>query len=92
MVGFNVLAERCNQCLYGKDKIVSNTRRADLLRGLNAKDDYFVCHKASLVGVTAACRGDWDQRGCGQLGRIADRLGLVNFIAETDLKTLPQDQ
>lgn len=88
-LGFVVLAERCGQCLYGKDKIVSNARRANIIRGLTKDDGHFICHKATILGRAAACRGDWDQRCCGQLGRIAGRLDMVTFVAESDLVTLP---
>lgn len=88
-MSFAILAARCNECLYGKDKIVSNERRSEILRKIRQRDSYFVCHKASIVGVEAACHGDWEQRGCGQLGRIMDRLGGVVFVAEADLAKLP---
>lgn len=86
---FYVLSKRCDQCLYGPDKIVSHARRKQLIRDLNRDDTHFICHKASIAGVEAACRGDWEQRGCGQLGRIAGRLNAVNFVDEADLGTLP---
>ena len=86
---FTVLAERCDQCLYGPNKIVTNERRAEILNHLNRTDSYFICHKASIAGVEAVCRGDWDQRYGGQLGRIMGRLDMVTFIPEADLSTLP---
>lgn len=91
-VHFAVLAERCAECLYGPNKIVSNERRSEIIREITRKDSYFICHKASNAGVEAACRGDWDQRGCGQLGRIMGRLNGVTFIAETDLANLPKSR
>lgn len=84
--GFEVMAERCDQCLYGPDKIVSNTRRSEIIREIARKDNHFICHKASMVGRDVACRGDWDQRGCGQIGRIAGRLGMVQFLTEAELE------
>lgn len=84
-MGFKVLVERCDQCLYGPNKIVREARRKQLLRELIAKDCHFICHKATLVGKDVACRGDWDQRGCGQLGRIAERLRAIEFVPETTL-------
>ncbi len=87
---FNVLSKRCDECLYGPNKIVRNEARRVILRDIEAKDTYFVCHKASIAGVEAACHGDWEKRGCGQLGRIAGRLDMVNFVDEADLKTLPK--
>lgn len=86
-MSFRVMTERCDQCLYGPNKIVSNERRADIILHLNKLDSYFICHKASIVGQEIACRGDWEQRGCGQLGRIAGRLGVVEFVEE---KSLPE--
>ena len=80
-----IMAERCNECLYGPDKIVSNSRRAKILRKLKREDGYFICHKATIAGLKYACRGDWDQRRCGQMGRIADRLGLIKFVNEQEL-------
>jgi hypothetical protein len=91
-VTFAVMAERCDQCLFGPDKIVSNERRAEILRGIRAEDGHFICHKASIAGVVAACRGDWDRNGCGQLGRIMGRLGAVRFVAEDELPSLPPDR
>lgn len=77
---FKVMEERCDQCLYGPDKIVSNKRRSEIIREITRKDNHFVCHKATIAGQDVACRGDWDQRGCGQLGRIAGRLGMIEFV------------
>lgn len=86
--GFLVLAERCDQCLYGPNKIVSSARRKELLQELTQMDRYFVCHKASIAGCEVACRGDWDQRGCGQLGRISARLGGPTFVNENELPAI----
>ncbi len=87
MSKFKIMAERCNQCLFGKDKIVSNRRRAEILRGLRRDDNHFICHKAQIAGQDIACRGDWDQNGCGQLGRIMGRLGGIEFVAEDSLNS-----
>jgi hypothetical protein len=90
--GFAVMAERCNECLFGPNKIVSNKRRADIIRGITRDDSYFICHKATMQGTKAACRSDWDQRACGQLGRIMGRLGAVQFVTEADLADLPKER
>lgn len=85
--GFAVMTERCDQCLFGPNKIVSNESRAHILRELTRKDNHFICHKASIAGEEVACRGDWDQRGCGQMGRIAGRLQCVVFVSEDELSS-----
>lgn len=77
---FKVMNERCDQCLFGENKIVSNARRAQIIREIRRKDCHFICHKASISGQDVACRGDWDQLGCGQMGRIAGRIGAVQFV------------
>lgn len=82
---FEVMKERCAECLYGSDKIVSNACRAEILRELEQKDSHFICHKASLADRNVACRGDFDQRGCGQLGRIMGRLNAIRFVEEAEL-------
>lgn len=80
MSGFKVMDRRCDQCLYGKNKVVSDARRKQILREITRKDQYFVCHKSDDV----CCRGDFDARAGGQLGRIAERLGAVNFVSTDD--------
>lgn len=86
MAGFEVLKERCAECLYGPNKIVSDKRRAEILRKVASQDGYFICHKSSMIGGNACCRGDFDRGGGGQMGRIAGRLGCINFVDEADLK------
>ena len=80
-----IMEERCDQCLYGPNKIVSNKRRTEIIREITRKDCHFICHKASIAGLDVACRGDFDQRGCGQLGRIMGRLGAIEFVKEETL-------
>jgi hypothetical protein len=86
---FRVMSERCAECLYGKDKIVSNERRAEILREIERKDTFFICHKSTIAGgPTVACRGDWDQRKCGRAGRLLEALGIVEmvkFVKEEEL-------
>lgn len=89
---FEIMSKRCDECLYGKNKVVSNARRAEIIRGLNKRDDFFICHKASLAGRKVACHGDWEQRQCGQAGQVVSRLEriwqrvLIKFVDEADLK------
>lgn len=84
--GYLVMAQRCSECLYGPDKIVSNERRAEILRDVRASDDYFVCHKATLAGRSVQCRGDYDARPDCRPARLARALGLEpTFIKEDDL-------
>lgn len=74
---FKVMAERCNECLFSKNKIVSKERKAQIIRQITrGEGSWFHCHKASGV----ACRGDWDKYGCGNIGRVMRRLGAIEFV------------
>lgn len=72
---FKVMQERCDQCLFSKNKIVSNVRRAQLLDECKRKDNHFICHKSEDV----CCRGFFDTQ-TSQLIRIAGRLGAIEFV------------
>ena len=76
---FEVMAERCDQCLYGPNRIVSKARFNDILADIERKDCHFICHKATIQNRDVCCRGDWDTRGGGKLGRFAKWL---NYFVE----------
>jgi hypothetical protein len=80
-VTFKVMREPCSQCLYSPDKIVSNARRSEILRKVRHDDGFFVCHKSQIAGDEACCAGDFKAHGGGQLGRIAGRLNVIEFVA-----------
>jgi hypothetical protein len=84
--GFKVMAERCDQCLYGPNKIVSDAQRKEILATTANQDTHFVCHKGTIAGTDVCCRGDWDSNGGGRLGRLAKHLGIVRFVTEEDLE------
>lgn len=76
---FPVYANRCDQCLFSKDKIVSDTRRKDLLEDMAKKGSWFVCHKASIAGESVCCKGFYDTKSNNDLV-IAERLGMIEFV------------
>lgn len=88
MSGFEVMTEQCDQCLYGPNKIVSDARRKQTIREMTQKDCHFICHKATIEGRNVCCRADYDRRP-SQMVRIAERLGVVNFVR---LGTDPQSR
>ena len=84
--GYEVMARRCRECLYGPDKIVPNSRRAEILRKLHREDRHFICHKASIAGREVRCHGDYEQRPHARCDRLAAALGLKPvFVEESDL-------
>jgi hypothetical protein len=77
--GFRVYERRCDQCLMSSAKVVSDERRDAILSDVERRGSYFVCHKASIAGDDVCCRGTFDA-GIGNLARIAERLGAVEFV------------
>jgi hypothetical protein len=85
---FDVMKERCDQCLYSDDKIVSDERRKSILASCRKNDAHFICHKATIEGKEACCRAFYDanpQRT--NLMRIAARLNAVRFVTIADLRS-----
>jgi len=78
-VMFQVKKERCDECLYSKDKIVSNARRNQLLRDIKSNDSHFVCHKATIAGDDVCCHGFYES-ATSNLIRISQRLNMVEFV------------
>lgn len=79
---FRVYEQRCEQCLFSPERIVSSQRMAEVLRQCAATDTHFVCHKSSIYGDgNVCCRGFYDRDpAASNLMRIAGRLGLVEFV------------
>jgi hypothetical protein len=76
-----VCEKACDQCLYGKNKIVSDQRKEEILRTLEATQDYFVCHKASVVDEKVMCSGYYHaNKNTSVLIQLATHLGLLRFV------------
>lgn len=81
MSGLRVAAKRCDQCLFGKNKVVSDTRRDDILRECARKDRYFECHKGTLRGDKVVCAGFVEAVNRDEIPnstvQIVSRLGML---------------
>lgn len=66
---FKVRNQRCKECLFSKNKIVSNARRAEVLSDCEKKDKHFICHLHRDV----CCRGFFDTQK-SQSVQVAKRL------------------
>lgn len=84
MSGFRVCKKRCDQCLFSSAKVVTDDRRAEILRICAERDTHFVCHKFTIAegpDSQVCCRGFYDANpGATNLMRIAERLGAVEFV------------
>lgn len=77
--------KRCDQCLYGPTKVVSDERKEQLQATLDRDDDYFICHKSTIAGKKVACHGDYTERSCGRVGRFCKHFDMIEFVKEDTL-------
>jgi hypothetical protein len=77
-----VQKEKCDQCLFTKNRIVTAKRMKAIIKDCQVKDTFFICHKGTQIGSDdLCCRGFWDHyKNQFNLGRIAQRLKVVRFI------------
>jgi hypothetical protein len=84
-----VYKECCGNCLLSKDRIVSPKRAKDLLKEIEQKQTYFVCHKASMNDEEIVCKTFFDKLGHqSQMIRIAERLNAVQFVEQNNIEKL----
>lgn len=63
--------------MFTKNKIVSDRRKAEVIKSCLEDDTFFVCHKTDNV----CCNGFWNNfRNEFNLGRMAQRLNMVKFV------------
>jgi len=74
---FSVQQKACSTCIYRKDSSFD----LPMLESEALTDDTFrVCHHSH----DACCRGFWNKhKNNFNLGRIAQRLGVVRFVSQT---------
>jgi hypothetical protein len=65
------LTKPCNQCLFSKNKIVSDEVKADIVADCLKTDKPFICHKTK----GHICKG-FDLRHQSQAQRMAKALGI----------------
>jgi hypothetical protein len=71
----------CDQCLYSKNKIVSDKRKEEILTELENTSDYFICHKASVVDKKVMCRGYYEaNKHTSLLINLGEDLKLNEFV------------
>lgn len=78
-VGLKVCSRVCDECLYSKHKVVGDKTKRAVLEECRRRDRYFICHKFTLNGEAAICRGFFNMEP-NQACQVADRLGLVVYV------------
>jgi hypothetical protein len=82
---FQVVTDRCSECLFTNNKIVSDPRKAAIINQALANNSYFTCHQSSLAGVDLCCRGFFDlHQDASLVTRLAVELNLVEFVKLPD--------
>jgi len=71
----DVCATPCDQCLFGRNRIVSAKRKADILKKCQSSDRHFVCHKTQ----DAVCASFY-QRFSTSFIRTMQRLKGIKLI------------
>lgn len=85
-----VCAQRCDQCLFSRRRIVSTSRMRAILADCQRDDTPFECHKHTIrrrdgedTGGVVVCRGFYDRDPLSTtLLRMGAALGLVTFVDE----------
>jgi hypothetical protein len=84
-----IYSEQCKNCLLSPDSIVSPARRKELLQGCANEQTHFSCHKSTIAGSDICCKKFFDDFGhVSQMIRISERLGMIEFVPQTDTTKL----
>ncbi len=80
MVLETVQKRMCNQCLFSKNKIVSDERKTELLADCKDNNNHFQCHKATIAGKHATCHAFYKQCTNSAISDMMEAAGLVDFV------------
>lgn len=74
-----VCERQCDQCLFGKNRIVTLARKKDILKQCIEGDQHFECHKGTMAGLKIVCRGFYNQMTSSAI-QISQRMGWIEFV------------
>lgn len=75
-----VCSKPCDQCLFSKNKIVNDERKAEILEGCEKDETHFICHKGTIAGQNVVCNGFFRNKTTPylELMKAAGRIELVD--------------
>jgi hypothetical protein len=73
--------KKCNQCLFGKNKIVSDEAKQQIIADCLKKDTYFSCHKSTIQNKDIACYGFYSK-----FKRTVAVLRIIAFVVKDKSK------
>ena len=81
------LNNRCDECLFFPNPIVSHKRKELIIEQILDQDRYFTCHKAMIAPRDLCCRGFFDIHKYDSLvTSLAIELNIVEFVELGDPK------
>jgi len=70
----------CDQCLFSKDKIVSDIRKSEILEECKNENNHFICHKATILGKKVTCHAFYKKCTNPALSQMLESMGEVDFV------------
>lgn len=72
----------CRECLFSKDRLVSDRRKRAILRECYLKGDYFICHEATLADRAVICHNfAKSTEGAGNVAiRVAQHFDIIRYV------------
>lgn len=102
MPGLEILDAQCETCIFrpGNKMHLKKGRVAQMVRDCTRDQSFITCHETMVYDDPDAgdptasgpmCRGFFDNHGhVSQMVRIAERLGMLEFVAASEFP-LPED-
>ena len=90
--GFTVMLNRCDECLFDKNRLIDAPTAGKILKKAVAAETYFSCHKFSIrnngpeepgsyTPTQVCCRAFYDTAGhISKQVRMAEQMGIVKFV------------
>jgi hypothetical protein len=79
-----VCKKQCDQCLFTRNRIVTLSRKKQILKDCIEEDKHFECHKGTVIGIPIVCRGFYNQM-TSNIIRIAERMNWITFVDPFEL-------
>lgn len=74
----------CKNCLFSKDRIVSQERANEIINDCVTQGKFFICHKASMNGKDTACNRFFHQHMNDDISKLMINIGLLEFVEHDD--------
>ena len=70
----------CKNCLFSKDRIVSQERANEIIKDCTDNGKFFICHKASMNGKDTACNRFFHEYMNDDTSKLMIKMGLLEFV------------